>query len=220
MAVARASMQRRGDVFLAIDDGPSDATPELLRALEAGGHRAVLFTLGCNVAGREAMLEDALRRGFALGNHSFTHPRFSEINLDAAADEIRRTEIVLEALHRTAGVTRLARWFRFPFLDAGEAQGSALQQLLHAAGMRVPRAVRVREPATGESHRGRLDWPSTLITRDWALPPEAELRAVLARARRGDVIELHDNPDTVPRITGPVCEELARSRLRGVVPIR
>ena len=46
---------------------------------------AVLFILGCEVAGREECLVDAIRRGFALGNHSYSHPSFQLVVLMVSA---------------------------------------------------------------------------------------------------------------------------------------
>jgi peptidoglycan/xylan/chitin deacetylase (PgdA/CDA1 family) len=206
----------RGDaVTLAIDDGPSDVTGQLLAQLEKGGHRAVLFVLGCNVAGREAMLVDAIRRGFALGNHSFTHPYFSTIEVTQARQEIAATEALITAAYARARVRRPGRWFRFPYLDTGGANFSAFQSLLAEFGFERPRALRRR---LLDEWRQRLDWPTTLNTQDWALPDEAALRRTLRQAIRGDVIEFHDKLATVPRYGPIVVEELARLSLCATVP--
>lgn len=207
---------RGGTVTLAIDDGPSAVTGQLLARLEQSGHRAVLFVLGSNAIGREAMLVDAIRRGFALGNHSFTHPYFSTIDVAGARNEIAATEALITAAYAQARVRRHGRWFRFPYLDTGEANFAAFQALLAEFGFEQPRALRRRL----RDIKHRIDWPTTLNTRDWALPPEGELRRTLRQAVAGDVIEFHDKPETVPRYTDIVIEELARRSLRATVPAR
>jgi peptidoglycan/xylan/chitin deacetylase (PgdA/CDA1 family) len=204
-------------VTLAIDDGPTEVTTQLIAQLEQAGHRAVLFVLGCNVAGREAILVDAVRRGFALGNHSFDHPHFSTLGLDQARAEILATEAFIETAYREAGMARHGRWFRFPYLDTGEQGAPAMQGLLRELGFRRPRAVSRRVAAYD---RQRLDWPTTLDTRDWALPGEEAVRAALRRTRPGDVIEFHDKVETVGAYAAILVEELAALSLRAVAPQR
>jgi peptidoglycan/xylan/chitin deacetylase (PgdA/CDA1 family) len=202
-------------VTLAIDDGPTDLTPQLLDHLERGGHRAVLFVLGCNVAGREPVLVDAVRRGFALGNHSFGHPYFSRLGLAEARTELETTEALIEGVYQQAGAPRPGKWFRFPYLDTGEDGAKALQGLLRDMGFQRPRAVGRRLAAWD---RPRLDWATTLDTRDWALPGEAAVCAALGRARPGDVIECHDKLETVTPYAALLADELTARSLRAVVP--
>ena len=207
----------RRAVTLVIDDGPSDATPLLLDQLERKGHRAVLFLLGGNVAGREEVVVDALRRGFALGNHSFSHPHFSAISLDEARREIEATEALIASAHARAGVRRRGKWFRFPYLDTGEHTFEPLQDLLKELGFQCPGPVRRRQEA---EDRGRVDWQTTLNTRDWDYPPEGELRQAVRQARAGDVIEFHDKVLTVGPYVGALLEELTARSLRAVIPGR
>lgn len=214
---ASAPFASRRTVTLVIDDGPSDVTPELLSQLDRAGHRAVLFVLGCNIQGREEILDDAVRRGFGLGNHSFGHPYFSAISLEQARQEIAATERLIEQAHSRTGIERRGRWFRFPYLDTGEQSFQALQALLGELGFERPGAVGRRLDA---DDKARLDWPTTVCTADWSLPDEADLRRTLRLARPGDVIEFHDKPETVGRYTGALVEELAALSLHAVVPGR
>lgn len=202
-------------VTLVIDDGPTSVTSALIDALEQSGHRAVLFVLGCNIPGNEAVLVDAIRRGFALGNHSFLHPHFSEIDVDVARDEIVRTDAMIDALYTTAGVGRQGRWFRFPYLDTGGDKHNAFQLLLAELGFTVPDAVRVR---LSKADHARYDWPTTVSTRDWALPSQKDFRASLANAVSGDVIEYHDKIETVAPYVDTLVAALGTRRLRAVIP--
>lgn len=204
-------------VTLVIDDGPSDATARMLDALESAGHRAVLFLLGTNIAGREAVLVDAIHRGFALGNHSFSHPRFSEIDVATARHEIVRTDALIDDLYRRAGRPRPGRWFRFPYLDTGARRHDDFQRLLAELGFAIPISIRDLLP---EADRARRDWPSTLVTRDWALPPEPEFRATVEQARPGDVVEYHDKIDTVDQLSMPLIRALGQAGVRAAVPPR
>jgi peptidoglycan/xylan/chitin deacetylase (PgdA/CDA1 family) len=212
-----AWFRKRQPVTLVLDDAPSDATPDLLNRLESGGHRGVLFVIGANIAGREAILVEAVRRGFALGNHSFSHPQFSEIGVEAARGEIQRTEALIETLYARARLPRPGRWFRFPYLDTGGDDFEAIQTLLRDLGFRRPPALDAR---LAPEALARIDWPSTLLTRDWALPGEAAVRQTLRQARAGDVIEFHDKVETVGAYAAGLVEELDRLALRAAIPGR
>jgi peptidoglycan/xylan/chitin deacetylase (PgdA/CDA1 family) len=205
----------RQSVTLVIDDGPSDALPELLASLERCGHRAVLFVLGANAAGREAMLVDAIRRGFPLGNHSFGHPHFSDITLDAGRREIMETEAVIDDLYRRARVARPGKWFRFPYLDTGDGGAEGFQRLLQELGFERPAAVGTR---LAEDEAARIDWPTTVWTMDWELPDIQRMRTLLEQAQPGDVVEFHDKVETVGRYAALVADTLSARSLRARVP--
>jgi len=195
------------DVTIAVDDGPSPSTAELLDTLELDGHRAVLFVLGSNIPGREPVLIDAIRRGFALANHSLSHPRFSSLSASEAAAELAATETRIDALYAAAGVPRAARWFRFPYLDSGNGNAPELQSVLRDMGFRPH-----------PSRPSQFDWPTTCQTSDWSIPDDADFRRAVSNAVPGDIIEIHDKAEVVPRYTPILVEELARQSLRGTVP--
>ena len=206
---------RSGTVTLVIDDGPSETTDALLGALERHGHRGVCFILGANLPGREGALVSAIRRGHALGNHSFSHPHFSEITLDVARDEVARTEALIGRLYAEAGQPRPGRWFRFPYLDRGEANEGAFQEMLAGFGFSTPAKVLRRDRSELPDRR---DWPSTKVSADWERPPIEKMKRRLRKTRPGDVVEIHDYEDTFERYIGLVCDILDRRRLRAVIP--
>ena len=200
---------------LVVDDGPSEATRLLLSRLEEAGHRAVLFVLGCNIAGREDVLADAVRRGFALGNHSFRHPYFSTIDLEDARAEIARTDALIDDVYTRAGMPRPGKWFRFPYLDIGGSRAPEFQRLLHELGFERPRRI-ARWLRMEDPHR--LDWPTTVFTRDYKLPGETAIRKSLETIRPGDVVEFHDRVDTVALYGGTLADELTRCEVPVTLP--
>jgi glycosyltransferase involved in cell wall biosynthesis/peptidoglycan/xylan/chitin deacetylase (PgdA/CDA1 family) len=218
------------EVTLVVDDAPSDATGELLSRLEDEGHRCVLFVIGENVEGREEVLVDAVRRGFALGNHSFLHPHFSRIDLPEARASIEKTDALIDIIYRAAGVRRPGKWFRFPYLDTGRGwcvrqrfpfiaggrkHHRALQNLLRDLDFERPDSIRERIP---DYELDRVDWPTTLCTWDWSLPPDDNMRGMLREAVPGDIIEFHDKPDTIGRYGRMIVEQLSNLKLRATVP--
>jgi len=121
---------------LTVDDVPSALFAEKLDVLAGRGVPAVLFCWGEKVAGHEDELVRALTLGYRLGNHSWSHPHFSDLSDAEARHQVEATEAVVDDLYRRAGVPRIHRYFRFPYLDRGrpEAQERFLQGLLGDLG--------------------------------------------------------------------------------------
>lgn len=64
----------RNEVWLTIDDGPTDDTPALLDALDARGVKATFFVKGALVEEKPELVRMMLARGHTVANHSQTHP--------------------------------------------------------------------------------------------------------------------------------------------------
>ncbi|MEO7433120.1 MAG: polysaccharide deacetylase family protein [Dokdonella sp.] len=97
-------------LYLTFDDGPHpDITPALLDLLAEHGARATFFLLGENAERYPDIARRIVAEGHAIGNHSYSHPRFANIDLAAQWVEIDRTDRILEALD---GQQR--HWFRPP----------------------------------------------------------------------------------------------------------
>lgn len=128
--------------YLTVDDAPSARLSELLDVLEGVGVPAVLFCEGAKLERRPEAAVDAVERGFHLGNHSYSHPYFSDVGLSRARAEVRRTDRLLDAVYERAGVERPTRAFRFPYGDRGvdpsPDHAAALQDLLRGAGYGAP----------------------------------------------------------------------------------
>lgn len=88
---------RRGRaLYLTFDDGPHpEHTPVLLDLLAAHGAKATFFLIGREAERYPEMVERIVREGHALGNHSWSHPQFDRLDLDAQRDEIERTDRLL-----------------------------------------------------------------------------------------------------------------------------
>lgn len=173
--------------ILTIDDVPSTLFREKLEFLTVRSTPAVLFCWGEKLKGREDELAEAVRRGFVVGNHAWSHPAFSGLTLTEARQQIAWTEDLLDEVHRRAGVARGPRLFRFPYLDAGkdEAQRADLQALLAEFGFRGL-------PADGE----RLDCGCSFDQREYdpeQTPASLFARIVPGSPGPGDRILIHDH---------------------------
>src|SRR3990172_9835105 len=98
--------------YLTIDDAPSPDFLNKLDFLDAKGITAVWFCQGNYMEQRPHMTIEAIRRGHIIGNHSYSHPHFTDLSLDQARAEIRSTDSILDELYHRAGVARRHRFFR------------------------------------------------------------------------------------------------------------
>ena len=129
--------------ILTMDDIPSKNTPAIVDYLNEKGIQAILFAVGKYIKKNQDEAVYALKHGMIVGNHSFSHPHFSELSLQAAIEEIEKCEEALERLYQDAGVERKFRPFRFPYGDKGGENKAALQQYLSAHGFHKVRDTRI-----------------------------------------------------------------------------
>jgi peptidoglycan/xylan/chitin deacetylase (PgdA/CDA1 family) len=85
-------------ILLTFDDGPHpEVTPRILDALASRRIRAIFFVVGKRLESQANM--DVLRRavceGHIIGNHSFSHPRLTDLSDDEIRKEILRTDILI-----------------------------------------------------------------------------------------------------------------------------
>ncbi len=183
-----SSSQAAGPLFLTFDDGPARCTEAILDQLASRKQKATFFVIGRHLTNKtlRASAIRALKEGHELGNHSYSHPRFSEISVDRAKQEIKRTHDLIEELVQAAGVEekRQNRFFRYPFGD----------------------------PGTTYSHRAMKDLLSELAyrpawwdvdTRDYLPRRSSSIIALMEKVQPRDVILLHDRrrtADTLPKL--------------------
>jgi peptidoglycan/xylan/chitin deacetylase (PgdA/CDA1 family) len=71
--ITRFETSRR-ELWLTIDDGPTDDTPALLDILRSRGVRATFFLKGSLASLNEHLVRSIVDGGHTVGNHSQTHP--------------------------------------------------------------------------------------------------------------------------------------------------
>lgn len=116
--------------LLTIDDVSSKNTPKITDYLKEKGITAIMFGVGKNIERYPDEAIYALKNGMIIGNHSYSHPHFSEISPEDGINEIEKNEALLEDLYRSAGVSRVFRPFRFPYGDKGGKHKAVLQKYL------------------------------------------------------------------------------------------
>lgn len=179
---------RAGDsVALTFDDGPrGDETRALLDLLGEEGIRASFFVVGRRAAADPEVIRRIVADGHALGNHTQTHPASW-----AAAGRLRVMREVGEAQETLGAITgRSPEWFRPPMGH----KNVYLREALAAHNLRM------------------VTWS----TRSWdtvVRRPALLARRILARARGGEIILLHEG---LAGKEGPVALDLTRRLARGL----
>lgn len=119
--------------ILTIDDFSSKNTPAMVDYLKEKGIRVIFFAQGDKVERYYEEAKYALQNGMIVGNHSYSHPHFSEISLEEGIAEIEKCEQVLDKLYADCGIERTYRPFRFPYGDKGGDHKEELQEYLRKA---------------------------------------------------------------------------------------
>lgn len=193
--------------YLTIDDAPSPDFRRKVQYLVSAAIPAMFFCRGDFLELNEPDALYALSKGFLIGNHSYSHPFFSELSVAAALAEIDRTDRIIERLYRRAGFRKLPRYFRFPHGDKGDFRrgwlaepvsedgrnrARLIQGHLRHLGYSYPPAVRVQWPYYNFT-LGDVDWFWTFDVQEYRIktaPDEVpDLEAVINRIRTNDTAQ-------------------------------
>ena len=154
ISASAADKSATREIAITIDDLPKvippPASPQdtnqiyltftrMISVLRAHHAPAIGFVVGENLEGadqpaRVAVLRLWVRSGFALGNHSYSHPNLCEFKGNFAEDVLRGQA----ALDRVGDLGTSHKYFRLPYLCTGKdrAQKDAFSGFLHKNGMR------------------------------------------------------------------------------------
>ena len=152
-------------IALTFDDGPHPRlTPKILEILDRYNVKATFFTVGINVHYYPETFEEIVARGHEIGNHTYTHPHVSRIDIGSLKGEIVRCEeeIYEHGEYRT-------KLFRPPegMIDGG------VTTLLKELDYKV------------------ILWD--VDTRDWDHTPAGAIAdMIVKRVSSGDIILMHD----------------------------
>lgn len=152
-------------IALTFDDGPHPKyTREILDILDEYGIKATFFVIGVNADNYPDTLEETVRRGHEIGNHTYTHPHVSYLNTSNLKNELEKCESAI--FEHTDYHTKL---FRPP------------EGMIDAAVKNV----------TCEMDYKVILW--NIDTRDWAHTPSEDIaKNVLNNVKSGDIILMHD----------------------------
>ena len=113
-------------VALSFDDGPNnDTTPQVLDIIEEFKVPASFFVIGQNIDDSTAQhMKRAVALGCEIQNHSYTHSFMTRLSLEEVADEIRRTDDLIEKY-----ISRRPTLFRPPYIDQNESMHDAVSHV-------------------------------------------------------------------------------------------
>ena len=103
--------------ILTIDDAPSSDFRNKVRYLKKNNITAIFFIIGKVAEKKIDDLVYAIKKGFIIGNHSYSHPSFSDISLKEAEKQIKETDKIIEKAYKKAGIKRQIKVFRFLFFE-------------------------------------------------------------------------------------------------------
>ncbi|MGQ3888187.1 polysaccharide deacetylase family protein [Legionella sp. CNM-1927-20] len=106
-------------IYLTIDDSPSEHMIERVNFLYEHEIPAIFFCRGELLAENQTAVVHAIKLGFLIGNHSYSHPYFSETENEVFYNEILATEKLIDECYLQAGCQRPGKFIRLPFGDRG-----------------------------------------------------------------------------------------------------
>lgn len=112
-------MTKHKIAYLTIDDGPSVHMKRKVDFLSKKKIPAIWFCRGDFLEERPSLAIYAIKKGFVISSHAYSHSHFSSLSLKECFHEIRKTDRIIEQLYKKAGVKRPAKFFRFPYGDKG-----------------------------------------------------------------------------------------------------
>jgi len=153
--------------LLTLDDSPSRTMKKRIDYLLEQKIPAVFFCRGDFLEKRQEQVIYAIKKGFIIGNHGFSHTRFSEFNLDEVKNEIEKTDNLLENVYKKAGVERQFKLFRFPYGDRGNGVVVDVNSKELIRAMSGNKVNAIQEILFGLGYEKDLFW--TVETLEWVL---------------------------------------------------
>ena len=167
--LVRGSQQGKR-ISLTFDDGPSvQFTAQVLDILREHRVPATFFVCGKNVEEHPELLRRIVAEGHEVGNHTYSHPYFFFKSRSLMAEEIDRTQAIIEKV-----VGFRPNIFRPPY----GARWFGLVPTLLDRGMHL------------------IQWSATGY--DWKKDAASITRSALRELRPGAIILLHDGRETRP----------------------
>ncbi|RBQ16486.1 polysaccharide deacetylase family protein [Spongiactinospora rosea] len=169
-------------IALTFDDGPGPHTARLLDTLKKNGVRVTFFLVGEMAQRRPSVVRRMAREGHEIANHTFSHPRLTELGSNEIASEIRRGKAVIRRL-----TGRQPEMLRPPYGLTDER----VEALAGAQGQAV------------------MLWSSS--SRDWELRrSDLIVKRALKLARRDGIMLLHDIVPGTVRAIPTLLKELRK----------
>ena len=130
--------------YLTIDDAPSKDFRKKINYLIKKNIFAIIFCIGQNIKKNKKDVIYAIKKGFVIGNHSYNHPHFSEIELEECLNQIKKTDKIIEDLYKETEIKRPIKIFRFPYGDKGGKNKKNIQEILKSLSYKQPKFENIK----------------------------------------------------------------------------
>lgn len=119
------SAQDGKQVALTFDDGPDAmVTPKILDILKENDIKATFFILGNRAEAHPETVRRIKEEGHAIGNHSWSHPNFTELSMEEALNQVKNTQDELNDI-----IGYRPSLFRPPYGALDEDKEEAIQNM-------------------------------------------------------------------------------------------
>lgn len=108
------------EICITIDDGPSLNFRAKVDYLYEQNIPAVFFCIGKKIEKDPGAIVYAAEKGYLIGNHSYSHHRFSSLSVKDIIREIDKTDKLIEDIFQANNIDQQQRLFRFPYGDKGD----------------------------------------------------------------------------------------------------
>lgn len=154
-------------VAMTFDDGPSPRTTiKILEILKEHDAKATFFVVGQNALKNQSLMQEIVKQGHEVGNHSFSHVQLTRVSIGRVKNEIASTSKII---HESTGSAPV--WFRPPYGSINKKIENVAEEL----GLKT------------------ILW--TDDPRDWSRKATAVSieNKVMGNLKSGSVVLLHDN---------------------------
>lgn len=115
-------------IYLTIDDSPSIHMDKKVSFLKKHNIPAIFYARGEHIAAHTDQIINAIQHGFLIGNHSYSHPHFSQISFNQCTSEILKTEKLIQECYKLANKVRPCKIIRLPYGDRGVGENAKTAQ--------------------------------------------------------------------------------------------
>jgi peptidoglycan/xylan/chitin deacetylase (PgdA/CDA1 family) len=88
-------------VALTFDDGPGRSTAAILAILARDRVPATFFNIGAAAAARPSLMQEEVKGGYAMGNHTWDHPHMTALSAARQGAELSRASAEQQAIAGT-----------------------------------------------------------------------------------------------------------------------
>ncbi len=106
--------------YLTIDDAPSKFMKNKVDFLKKKNIPALFFCIGKLIEKNPEPVIYAIKNGFIIGNHAYSHTNFAKMNIKECLDEILKTDKIIDNLYKKIKIKRQTKYFRYPFGAKGD----------------------------------------------------------------------------------------------------